>query len=86
MTLKQILLVIVAVVVLIGLPIGMIWSIVDHIRHPHRERRGGSSGYVLGPAIQELDRLIARPSVEHIVEAENRIERRDDDQGDPPTA
>lgn len=83
MTAKQITLLIVAAVVLVALPIGMIWTFVHRLRHPHRERRGGSSGYVLGSAMQELDRLVARPSAEHVLEAENRIERRDD-QGDPP--
>ncbi len=84
MALKQIFLCVAAAAVLIGMPVVVIWSIVDYLRHPKRERRGGGAGYVLGPALVELDRLVARPSVEHTVEAENRVERREDDQGDPP--
>ena len=48
----------------------------------NRERRSGSGGAGLGAAMQELDRLVARPSVEHTVEAENRVLRREDDAGD----
>ncbi len=84
MTLKQIFILIAAAVLIFGVPVAMIWTVVDQLRHPKRERRGGSAGYVLGPALQELDRLVARPSVEHTVEAQTRTERREDDQGDPP--
>jgi hypothetical protein len=31
--------------------------------------------------MQELDRIMARPSAEHIVEAENPVLRREDDSG-----
>jgi hypothetical protein len=30
----------------------------------------------------ELDRLVARPSVEHVIEAENKIVREDDQGGE----
>jgi hypothetical protein len=59
----------------------MIWSIVDHVRNGHkRERRGGGGGAGLGGAMLELDRLV-RPSVEHTIEAQNQVLRREDDQG-----
>ena len=46
-----------------------------------RERRGGGGSAALGAAFQELDRLVARPSVEHTVEAEKRIVKSDDERG-----
>ncbi len=86
MDVKELLGVIIALAILVGLPAMMIWGAVDHVRNGRkRERRGGSGGAVIGSALRELDRLVARPSVEHVVEAENRVLRREDDEGDPPT-
>jgi hypothetical protein len=66
--------------VLIGIPFVCVWAIVDQVKHgKNRPRRGG--GGVSG-AFMELDRLTARPSVEHVVEAQNLVLRRDDDEGD----
>jgi hypothetical protein len=77
MTLKTILLLIAIAVIFIGVPVGLVWSVIDHARNAHhRERRGGG-----GNALIELDRLVARPSVEHVVEAETSTQRREDDQG-----
>jgi hypothetical protein len=77
MTLKTLVLVALIVVIFVGVPTFLFWSMVDHAKNAHRrERRGGG-----GNAMIELDRLVARPSVEHMVEAENKIERREDDQG-----
>jgi hypothetical protein len=83
MTVKEILLLIVAIGITVGIPALMIWGVVDHVRHGHkRERKGGGGGAApLGSALMELDRLVARPSVEHVVEAENKVVRREDDQG-----
>jgi hypothetical protein len=35
----------------------------------------------LGSALQDLDRLIARPSLEHKVELENKVHKHDNDVG-----
>lgn len=81
MSLKEILLLVVAIAITLALPIALVWSMVDHVRNSHkRERRGGGGGAGLGGAMQELDRL-TRPSVEHVVEAQNQTLRREDDQG-----
>jgi hypothetical protein len=64
-------------------PITMIWSMVDHFRKRGSQRTGSggiSSG--IGAALLELDRLMTRPSVEHQVEAEQQILKREDDSGD----
>jgi hypothetical protein len=78
---------ILAVAVVVFLPIMLIWSMVDHFRGndkdgKKRERRGGggvSAG--IGASLQELDRIVARPSVEFRVEAEQPILKREDDAG-----
>ena len=71
-----------AVLAVVGMPIFLIWSIVDYFRGKGSDRRGsGSFTAGVGAAMQELDRVMARPSVEHIVEAENPVLRREDDSG-----
>jgi hypothetical protein len=82
MTLYQFLLLMLAGALFIGLPVAMVWSIVQHIRTPP-SRRPPRSGVTagLGAAMQELDRLVARPSVEHTVESERPILKREDDDG-----
>jgi hypothetical protein len=71
-----------AVVTLVIVPSMMIWSAVDHLRGRGSERRGGgtfSAG--IGAAMQELDRIITRPSVEHQIETEHQTLKREDDSG-----
>jgi hypothetical protein len=52
---------------------------VDYFRGKGSERRGsGSFTAGVGAAMQELDRVMARPSAEHILEAENPVLRRED--------
>lgn len=73
---------ILAIAFLVGVPILLVWSIVDHMRGKGSERRGGgglSAG--VGAALQELDRLAARPSVEHQIEVERQSTKRDDEAG-----
>jgi hypothetical protein len=73
---------ILAIAAIVFVPIILIWSMVDHFRRRGSERRGGgglSAG--VGAALQELDRLTARPSVEHQIEAENQTLKREDDSG-----
>ena len=73
----------VAIVALVFVPATMIWSIIDHLRGKGSERRGGSGTISagIGAAMLELDRLMTRPSVEHQVEAERPILKREDDAG-----
>jgi hypothetical protein len=81
MTLYQIFLLFLAGVVFIGAPIAAVWGIVQHLRTPLSQRpprTGVSAGF--GAALQELDRLVARPSVEHTVETERPIVKREDDE------
>jgi hypothetical protein len=74
-------LVVIALVV-VGLPIVLIGSMISYFRGKGSERRGGGGMTAgVGAAMQELDRIMARPSVEHQVEAENQTLRRDDEAG-----
>jgi hypothetical protein len=79
----RIVLAVVAAVALIALPIAMIWSMVVHFRTPPSKRRaGGSTSTGVGAALQELDRLLARPSIEHTVQSQKELPRRDDQSDD----
>lgn len=71
-----------AVLVLVGIPITLAWTMVGYFRGKGSERRGGG-GFTAGvaAAIEELDRLMTRPSAEHKIEAENPVLRREDDSG-----
>jgi hypothetical protein len=80
MSLQEILLAVVAVLILLAIPAALVWASVDHVKNNHkRPRKSGSGG--VGFALQELDRMVARPSVEHTAEAERPVLRREDDQG-----
>lgn len=78
---KDVALFIVVLVVLLAMPAAMIWSVVDHVKNGHKRARRESGGTAVGSALQELDRLVARPAVEHTIEAERPVMRREDDQG-----
>jgi hypothetical protein len=73
---------ILAIGILIGLPIMLVCTLVQHLRGKGSERHG-SGGFSSGiaAAMQELDRLMARPSIEHKVETENQVLKREDDAG-----
>jgi hypothetical protein len=78
---QSIVAVIVVVAILIGMPAALIWSMVDHMKHGRGSKRRSSGAAAVGNALLELDRLVARPSVEHVVKAETAPLRREDDQG-----
>jgi hypothetical protein len=75
--------VIVVAAILIGVPAVLIWSMVDHVKHGRGREQRSSGAAAVGNALQELDRLVARPSVEHVVEAETApLRREDEDDGE----
>ena len=80
---KILFLIALAVITMVILPV---WAIIDirrELRDKNRgnknaERRGGSG---IGNALQELDRLVTRPTIEYTVEAETPLLKREDDRG-----
>lgn len=72
-----------AVAMLVIVPIVLVKTMVDyfHGRGSQREGSGGVSAGI-GSAMQELDRLLARPSAEHKIETEQPILKREDDSGE----
>jgi hypothetical protein len=73
---------ILAIGVLVVLPITLMWTLVAHLRGKGSERPGsGSITSGIAGAMQELDRIMARPSIEHTVETEHPVLKREDDAG-----
>ena len=76
---------VVAVLTFIVVPIAMIWTMIDHFRGRGSDRSGsGGISAGIGAAMQELDRIMTRPSVEHQVEIEQKVLKREDDSGGDP--
>jgi hypothetical protein len=84
MTVEKIFWVAMAVLVLVVLPIAMIVTAWRNLRSAKKEmpdKQRERTRMAIGNALQELDRLVARPSVEFTVEAERPIVKREDDKG-----
>jgi hypothetical protein len=80
---KTAFLILIAVLTMIVLPV---WTFIDVRKRLQDKNRNSDtakhrSGAILDNAFQELDRLVARPSVEYTVEAETPILKREDDRG-----
>ena len=71
-----------AVVMLVVVPLVFVKTTVDYFRGrgSQREGSGGISAGIAG-AMQELDRLVSRPSAEHKIETEQPTLKREDDSG-----
>lgn len=82
MTIQLIFWSVLAIMVLVGVPIVLVWTAVDYFRGRGSDR-GGTGGISagIGAAMQELDRIMTRPSIEHQVEAEQPVLKREDDSG-----
>ncbi len=82
MSVPAILLSVLAVVTVVLVPVVLVGSMIQHFRSRGSERRGaGGISAGVGAALQELDRIMTRPSVEHQVEAEHQTLKREDDAG-----
>jgi hypothetical protein len=65
-------------------PIAMIWTFVDGMRRKASDRPSGGGGIssFVGAGLQEVDRLLARPSVEHQIETESPVLEKESDDGE----
>jgi hypothetical protein len=82
MTVVQVVAIVIGVAAIVGVPAMLIWSMIDYSRTRASERPGsGSFTAGIGAAMQELDRVLARPSAEHVEEAENPVLKREGDSG-----
>ena len=71
-----------AVLVVVVLPTAMALAAWQHLRAPKHgatDRKRERSRVAIGNALQELDRLVARPAIEFTVEAERPILKREDE-------
>jgi hypothetical protein len=83
MNLQTIFWILMAVAMLVVVPACLVWTMIDHFRGRGSQRRGsGGISAGIGAAMQELDRLVSRPSVEHQIEIEHPVLKREDDAGD----
>ncbi len=83
MTLQAIFWTFMAAMMLVVVPIILVWTMVDHFRGRGSERKGsGGISAGIGAAMHELDRIMTRPSIEHQIDAEQPILKREDDSGD----
>jgi hypothetical protein len=67
-------------VLLLAMIIAIPASIVLHVRQQRSATTKGKATAAVGNALQDLDRLMARPSIEYRIEAENYVQKADDDQ------
>jgi hypothetical protein len=82
-TVKAIFWLAMAAAVLIALPLSIIISVRQLARGKKLSgEKGTRSGAGIGNALQEFDRLVARPAVEYTIEAETPILKREDDRSD----
>jgi hypothetical protein len=78
---SELLQVIVIGLLLLAVIIAIPASIVAHHRQSRSPHHKGKAGAAIGSALQELDRLVARPSIEYRIETEHTVQKTDDDQG-----
>lgn len=84
MNLNIIVLLIVAFLTFVVAPVALVWTFIDGMRHKASDRPSGGGGIsnMIGAAMLEADRLLARPSIEHQIETENPVLEREGDDGE----
>lgn len=70
-----------AFVTFVVAPVALVWTFVIGMRRKASDQPAGGGGIsnAIGAAMMELDRIYARPSIEHQIETENHVQ---DDQSD----
>ncbi len=71
-----------AIAMFVLVPIVLVKTMIDYFRGRGSQREGsGGISTGIGAAMQELDRLVSRPSAEHKIEIEQPVLKREDDSG-----
>jgi hypothetical protein len=83
MSLHVIFLLLLAFLTFVVAPIWLIYAIVAGMRQRASDRPSGGGGIsnMVGAAMLEVDRLFTRPSIEHTIETEQPVLKREDDAG-----
>jgi hypothetical protein len=65
-------------------PIAMLWTFIDGMKRKASDRPSGGGGIssFVGAGLLEVDRLLARPSVEHQIETESATREKESDDGE----
>jgi len=72
-----------AIAIMVVLPATFLLSVTGRLSGKGSDRTGsGGISAGVGAAMQELDRILSRPSVEHKVEVETPVLKREDAAGD----
>jgi hypothetical protein len=84
MDLQVILLLALAFLTFIVGPIFLLWSFIDGMKRKASDRPSGGGGIsnFVGAGLQEVDRLLARPSIEHQIETETALQEKESDDGE----
>jgi hypothetical protein len=84
MDLQVILLLALAFLTFIVAPIFLLWSFIDGMKRKASDRPSGGGGIssFVGAGLQEVDRLLARPSIEHQIETETVLQEKESDDGE----
>jgi hypothetical protein len=81
MMIKLVLMIAAAGLMVVGLPVLLVLTLIGLKRDKGSKRRGGGGGVssFVGAALLDLDRVV-RPSIEHTIETEHQVFKREDDQ------
>ena len=84
MTLHLLFLLVLAFLTFVVGPIALVWTFIDGMRRKASDRPSGGGGIssFVGAGLQEVDRLLARPSIEHQIETEIPVLEKEADDGE----
>ena len=65
-------------------PIALLWTFMDGMKRKASDGPSGGGGIsnFVGAGLQEVDRLLARPSIEHQIETVTALQEKESDDGE----
>lgn len=84
MSFQVVFLLVIAFLTFVVGPIALVWTFIDGMRRKASDRPSGGGGIssFVGAGLQEVDRLLARPSIEHQIDIENTVLEKESDDGE----